>query len=361
MEDSQGGKSYCKTLDINYAELVNSVLDDVKSNIEHILQIWTSIGFDEKRIERRINILKKELDTCLRSLISEEDKKVAGLHKDVEKLEAQVINLSNDLGMKVELTDSGLSLLDRQKLLSETHEKLSETILSRMERFKTLSSENQRICEKLGENPKQFSFESVPSPELLKSMDDEINVLLLKLSHKDDTKSGVSNCKKETKSPECDSTRGDSLITSIRDALVELHELYNECLVDSFARDSFPLDCPPGSVSTTYLEKINLEIARWKDYRNKFTEAISAYNSWCRSFGRLNEIESQLMPPRNVKVAPGDVPFIQFSFGLLFNKSYEEAIKTKFYYLPDEYWMQFSNFIWGLVAVIHRVKATKIV
>lgn len=103
--------------------------------------------------------------------------------------------------MKVEPTDSDLSLLDRQKLLSETREKLSETISSRMERFKTLSSENQRICEKLGENPKQFSFEGVPSSELLKSMDDEINVLLLKLSHKDDTNSDVSNCKNETKSP----------------------------------------------------------------------------------------------------------------------------------------------------------------
>lgn len=87
MEDSQGGTSYCKTLNVKYAEWVDSVLDNVKSNIEHILQIWNSIGFDEKRIERRINILKKELDTCLRSLISEEDKKVASLHKDVEKLE----------------------------------------------------------------------------------------------------------------------------------------------------------------------------------------------------------------------------------------------------------------------------------
>ncbi|VUZ41002.1 unnamed protein product [Hymenolepis diminuta] len=291
MEESQGGTSYCKTLNVKYAGWVDSVLDDVKSNIEHILQIWNSIGFDEKRIERRINILKKELNVCLRSLISEEDKKVASLHKDVEELEAQVINLSNDLGMKVESTDSDLSLLDRQKFLSETREKLSETVSSRMERFKTLSSENQRICEKLGENPRQFSFESVPSNELLKSMDDEINVLLLKLSHKDDTKSDVSNCKNETISPECDSARGDSLITSIRDALIELHELYDECLVDSFARDNFPLDCPLESVSATYLEKINLEIARWKDYRNKFIEAISAYNSWCRSFGRLNEIE----------------------------------------------------------------------
>nr|CDS30091.1 gag pol polyprotein [Hymenolepis microstoma] len=278
-------------LDIQCTKWVDSVLESVKSNIEHILQIWSSIGFDEKRIEKRIHILKNELDTHLRSLISEEEKKVAALHIDVEKLETQVVNLSGDLGIKVEPTDSGLSLLDRQKLLSETRKKLSETISSRMDRFKALSLENQHICAKLGESPKKFSFETIPSPELLESMDDEINDLLLRLSHKDDSKSDSSNSRKEANHPECESARGDSLITSVIAALAELHELYNDCLVDSSIRDNFPLDCPPDSISTTYLEKINLEIARWKEYRAKFADAISSYNSWCASFARLNEIE----------------------------------------------------------------------
>ncbi|VDN97318.1 unnamed protein product [Rodentolepis nana] len=278
-------------LDIQYAKYIDSVMENVKPNIEHILQIWSSIGFDEKQIEKRIFILKNELDTHLRSLISEEEKKVTALHMDVEKLEAQVINLSGDLGIKVEPTDSDTSLLNRQKLLSETRERLSETISNRMDRFKALSSENQRICAKLGESPKKFTFETVPSTELLNSMDDEINDLLLRLSLRDDSKCDNSNSRKETNHSECEAARGDASIMSVREALAELHKLYDDCLVVSSIRDNFPKDCPPDKISNTYLEQINLEIVRWKEYHAQFVDAISSYNSWCTSFARLNEIE----------------------------------------------------------------------
>lgn len=101
-------------------------------------------------------------------------------------LKSQVLTLSSDLDLKMEAIDADLSLLERQKLLSNYRTRLSETVSGRIERFKSLSSENKRICEKLGEQPKEFSFVNVPSSQLLESMDDEINVLLLKLFHTGD-------------------------------------------------------------------------------------------------------------------------------------------------------------------------------
>lgn len=85
-------------------------------------------------------------------------------------------------------------------------------------------------------------------------------------------------------------TQDYSLHSSINEALMELHDLYEACLVEP-AHYKFPANCPPEEVRENYLEKVRQEIDRWKAYQKQYQYAINSYKSWSKSFSRLKEID----------------------------------------------------------------------
>ena len=96
-------------------------------------------------------------------------------------VQMRVSKLNSILGMKEEPSEQNLPLIARERSLVETYKHLSLIVSSRMDRFKSLVAEHQRLCNSLGEPPKNYTFEYVPSLQLLGTIERDINELLIKL------------------------------------------------------------------------------------------------------------------------------------------------------------------------------------
>ncbi|KAM7538233.1 hypothetical protein Aperf_G00000064716 [Anoplocephala perfoliata] len=305
-----------------YEPWIDSIITGIKSRIINILRIWDDIGLEKQQLENRKNILKEHLDTLLETMIDEEEKSVSNLRKNITDLELKVLKLSDSLNIKGEPTDPNLPLIPRQRSLLATHKHLSTLLLSRIEHFKTLSAEHLRLCRRLGEPPKNFSYDSVPSAQLLETMDDEVNALLTKLvercaetykpklSNQADelgdytflpsTNKGKGvgdnlNCRESKRAlSSSDSMQKNTLEKSIKVSLTELYKLLDDCLVGSAVCGDYSSDYGKGSLNEAYFEQIECEIKRWQNYRIHHADAIAAFNSWRSSFVRLLEVEDQL-------------------------------------------------------------------
>ena len=88
-----------------------------------------------------------------------------------------------------------------------------------------------------------------------------------------------------------ESTKTDKLRESIKSSLIELHKLFDECLVESSIRKHFPMEPSERSLNENYLEHLENQIKNWQDYRALYTDAIAAFYSWRASFVRLLQVE----------------------------------------------------------------------
>lgn len=65
--------------------------------------------------------------------------------------------------------------------MAEAYKHLSVMVSSRIDRFRSLVAEHQRLSKALGRPLKHYTYDYAPSPQLLDTIERDINELLIKL------------------------------------------------------------------------------------------------------------------------------------------------------------------------------------
>ncbi|KAH9282796.1 hypothetical protein ECG_03721 [Echinococcus granulosus] len=304
---------------------------DLKEKVNHLLKIWDDIGLDEKPYEEH-------------NMISEEERSVAHLHSVVDEMEVKVSKLNSILGLKEKPLQHNLPLIVRERNLAEAYKHLSVMVSSRIDRFRSLAAEHQRLSKALGRPLKHYTYDYAPSPQLLEAIEHDINELLIKLAqryaetcnHKvsnqviesdattgknDDFTLSSGTCDENSTNTSIstflslkkrvaairESAQTERLKEAIRSNLLDLHKLFDECLVDPCIRELYPLDPNESSLDEVYLEHLENQIKDWQDYRTLHTDAIAAFYSWRASFARLLQVEGQLYESKHLPTQSKDL------------------------------------------------------
>ncbi|XP_069677765.1 protein regulator of cytokinesis 1-like isoform X3 [Periplaneta americana] len=148
----------------------------IESFMSQFACVWEECGYNKETIEQRCESIKTHHWRLFEDMLEEEQETKTGIIKKIENYLKEASELSQDLGVHIEVTGyESLPLCDVERSLRNKIENYRKVKEQRMEKLSRLQHRERVICDTLDIQPSQDFANKVPTEQQLEEFEAYIN------------------------------------------------------------------------------------------------------------------------------------------------------------------------------------------
>ncbi|XP_037775076.1 protein regulator of cytokinesis 1-like isoform X2 [Penaeus monodon] len=153
------------------------IMKELRNTTEQLHGLWKEIGFDEAACSERREMITAHVKDLLKTMWEQENKLKKKLLSSIEDNGQEFYQLNKELGTTLPDPEENLSLLELERYLRHSVEKLQDEVKKRRLRIRELRQAEQELCERLIEEPSNVVNKPIPTLDDMEDLERRIRTL----------------------------------------------------------------------------------------------------------------------------------------------------------------------------------------
>ncbi|XP_047485249.1 protein regulator of cytokinesis 1-like isoform X2 [Penaeus chinensis] len=153
------------------------IMKELRNTTEQLHGLWNEIGFDKPACNERREMITAHIKDLLKTMWEQENKLKKKLLSSIEDNGQEFYQLNKELGTTLPDPEENMSLLELERYLRHSVEKLQDEVKKRRLRIRDLRQAEQELCERLIEEPSNAINKPIPALEDIEDLERRIRTL----------------------------------------------------------------------------------------------------------------------------------------------------------------------------------------